>query len=1276
MKLIFFFLICLPVISRAQVDADFTVSDSSGCTSLMVCITNLSTGSGTLAYSWDFGNGQTSSLQNPWCVNYLTPGAFTITLTVTNGSETDVCTQLIQVFAKPSAAFSYTGTTQGCIPLNISFFDQSTIGSAPISSWNWDFGTGDVSNMQNPQYTYSQPGVFGVFFQVTDTNGCSSGVLIDPAVSASTKPVVQFSANPANGCVVPLDVQFTNNTTGNSPLQFNWDFGDGNSSTQQDPLHTYTALGVYSVTLSVIDAYGCSADTTIPGMINISDVTASFITSTGYMTLCPNQVFQFINTSGNSTVYWDFGNGATSIISNPWMIYPNPGIFNVTLIAGYGLPCADTIVVPITVQDVQTSVLVDPPSGYSCQLPATFILSYNGSTSADNFQWTVQTPLVPISSDSSSIIAQFTQSGIYYFSLIVTSQFGCLDTVSDYLIIDAITTAINIDTLAGGCIPYNVGFSSATYSNEPLTNWEWDFGDGNSSTQQNPQHLYTQTGEYTVTLFVLNDAGCTATATFDIESGSHQTPDFTISTDTTCAQNTVYFTNNTVDSTLVDTWTWSFGDNNFEPQWLFDTDTGYIVISLITNFNGCTDTLEIDSMLYVLGPIINNITPIINCDSAYKRVYELSLVDAHYWDWDMGDGTTFLNTTDSTVEHTYSSTGHYWVAVYAYNNSTNCVFKDSIQVQITDIIADFIPVTDTICYGTTLSFDASDSQNATQYSWTLDGLAAGTGVNPTIGPFGSNGTFPVQLIAYDQFGCADTADAEITVTRPVVDFVADTLSGCSPFIVELSSLSYSNVGVSVCSWNFGDATPPDSGNTVQHIYNITNTYAGFDVTLTVTDSIGCINSYTKPQYITLSHPLTNYSCSSNTVCLGSQIVFYNSSSAVAPSSYYWDFGNSTNSILTSPTITYTQSGIYTVSLTVTDSYGCTNTLISPDYIEIQKAIADFTVISTDTNCYPFMPVITNNSPIDFGPVYEWDFGDGFISQSHTPFHTYSLPGDYWMVYTITTSAGCTDNDSVLIHVGGPFAYINIIPDSTCLGEEVVFSMTDSINIQLVNWNFGDGSGSHDFSTSHIYSFAPPNNEFYISMIYCSEPTCCMAAESDTIVVHENNTLFSFSSNPSGGNSVPLNVQYINNTTGNLPLQFLWDFGDGGSSTQQNPLHTYVNFGTYTVSLSVTDNYGCTSDTTITGMIVITDVYAPFISDAGIITVFPNPTSDFAIIELPEFSKANDLTLIIYDVNGNIVGTEKIKATQTKIDTGGFTKGIYFLKVLNKNGVSVAKMVIQ
>lgn len=152
----------------------------------------------------------------------------------------------------PTADFSGSPTS-GCPTLTVNFTDQST---GDITDWSWDFGDGATSTAQNPTHDYANPGTYTVSLTVTgpggsDTNTKTDYITVeDPAVTAD------FSGTPTTGDA-PLDVSFTDQSTG--ATSWSWDFGDGGTSTAQNPTHTYTTAGVYTVTLTASNA--CGSDT-------------------------------------------------------------------------------------------------------------------------------------------------------------------------------------------------------------------------------------------------------------------------------------------------------------------------------------------------------------------------------------------------------------------------------------------------------------------------------------------------------------------------------------------------------------------------------------------------------------------------------------------------------------------------------------------------------------------------------------------------------------------------------------------------------------------------------------------------------------------------------------------------------------------------------------------------------------------------------------------------------------------------------------------------------
>ena len=245
-------------IVQAQPTAKFTSDIISGCNPIVVSFTNQSTG-GPTTWFWDFGNGNTSTLQNPQ-VSYTVSGSYTVSLKATNssGSNTISKTAYITVFKNPTANLTATSATNGCVPFTIGFSDQSIEGDGVVSKWTWDFGDGGISAAKNPTYTYSTSGVYNVSLHVVDINGCSDTRVYTSYITVNSKPKPQFSVNTSTYCSIPAAVTFTNSSTGNGTLTYRWDFGDGNTANSKDTTYTYLTSGTYNVKLVVTDQNGCS----------------------------------------------------------------------------------------------------------------------------------------------------------------------------------------------------------------------------------------------------------------------------------------------------------------------------------------------------------------------------------------------------------------------------------------------------------------------------------------------------------------------------------------------------------------------------------------------------------------------------------------------------------------------------------------------------------------------------------------------------------------------------------------------------------------------------------------------------------------------------------------------------------------------------------------------------------------------------------------------------------------------------------------------------------
>lgn len=240
--------------------AAFSGTPTSGTAPVTVQFTDSSTNSPT-AWNWNFGDGQTSTSQSP-SHQYNSAGTYTVTLTASNGagSDSETKTSYITVSASipaPVAGFS-ANVTSGTIPLTVRFTDSST--GSP-TTWSWNFGDGVTSTQQNPTHTYNEAGYNTVTLTVTNAGGSDTETKTEYILvnEPSPAPTSAFSANKTTG-KIPLTVQFTDGSI-NNPDSWLWNFGDGTTSTAQNPSHTYSTNGTFTVTLTTSNDYGDDTET-------------------------------------------------------------------------------------------------------------------------------------------------------------------------------------------------------------------------------------------------------------------------------------------------------------------------------------------------------------------------------------------------------------------------------------------------------------------------------------------------------------------------------------------------------------------------------------------------------------------------------------------------------------------------------------------------------------------------------------------------------------------------------------------------------------------------------------------------------------------------------------------------------------------------------------------------------------------------------------------------------------------------------------------------------
>ncbi|MGM0945385.1 MAG: MBG domain-containing protein [Bacteroidota bacterium] len=248
--------------------AAFRLSPAEACSeTITVFFTDLSTDVDT--WFWEFGNGGTSTAKNP-IFSYTSFGEFTVRLTASN-SVTGCSSITEKVFSNQPVSADFTAnTTFGCGPLTVDFEDRSE----GATSWNWDFGDGTTSTEQNPSHTYQSPGTFTVSLSVNTGSTCTDSMTKTNYVQV-IGPDLEFSVDKESGNG-PLEVQFTDNSISSAPLISRlWNFGDGSTSSSQNPTHTYSNGGLYTVSLTVSYLDGCSMTLTKTDFIEVFEVELS-----------------------------------------------------------------------------------------------------------------------------------------------------------------------------------------------------------------------------------------------------------------------------------------------------------------------------------------------------------------------------------------------------------------------------------------------------------------------------------------------------------------------------------------------------------------------------------------------------------------------------------------------------------------------------------------------------------------------------------------------------------------------------------------------------------------------------------------------------------------------------------------------------------------------------------------------------------------------------------------------------------------------------------------
>ena len=1149
-----------------SIHASYSITRPAGSTNTIV-LNNLSSPTSDIHYiGWDFGDGQmiTTSSLSPITHVYGASGLFTVCLLVKRDSTcmSDTC-QPVQIQVPTTcnlqAACSYNVDT-------IHHIVNYTNLSSPITSIDsvtWVFGDSTVSHDLNPSHTYASAGSYNVCLYIAQTSvpgtvPCTSHYCHTVNIPATTVPCNVTAGFTITAGNTPGVFYFTNTTT---PVATNdsltWSFGDSTSSSAFSPTHTYLHSGTYNVCLIVkrnngsstpCVSYICHTVTVnIPPVCNIQAAFSYTVDSLTHTIHCTN-----LSSGTIDTLYWSFGDSTTSFDHNPSHTYANSGTYTVCLnVVHYNtsgtVPCTShycqNINIPSTTAPCNITAAYTYQTG-SASGSVYFNNATIGLSPTDSITWIFGDSSA--NSHDANPVHVYNHAGTYSACLIVkkspySGTTPCISYVCHNITIALVCNLAASFTFTTDTATRTVHFTNT--STTPADSLVWFFGDGTSSSLQNPVHTYANYGVYNICLKLKNAPVVGSTAVCQNYSCHLDTiPAPTSSCNVTAgftfaAGNTpgvFYFNNTTTPVATNDSLTWTFGDstssNAYNPVHTY-LHSGTYTVCLIVRRNSNTSSTPCVS--YICHTITVTLAPACNLAASFTYTNDSATNTVHFTNtsstqadstfWYFGDGTS--SSLQNPV-HTYANAGVYTICLKIKN----------------------VPVagTTTLCQS---------------YSCHID-------------------TIPVQVNP-----CNLTASYTYQSGSPSGSVY---FNNSTPGLASTDSVT----------WIFGDSSANSHDVNPVHIFQHSGTY---NVCLIVkkspsTSSTPCISYVCHNITVTVTPVCSLAASFTFTTDTATHVVHFTNTSTTPADSTFWFFGDGTTSSLQNPVHTYANAGVYNICLKIKNATPAGTTALCQSYSCHQDTIpatiapcnitAGFNITAGNT---PGVFYFTNTTtPIATNDSLVWSFGDSTTSNAYSPTHTYLHSGTYnvCLVVRRNNNNGSTPCVSYICHtvtvtippvcnIQAAFSYTVDSATHTihCTNLSTPVSSADSIT-----WTFGDSSISHDFNTSHTYA----NSGTYsvcLTVVHYTTPGAapCTSHYCHTVTIPAQVTICNFPISYvwSADSSNHSTIHYTNNSIpGVSSATAIWSFGDGTTASTWNATHTYANPGRYFVCLRVQVSNTC------------------------------------------------------------------------------------------------------
>ncbi len=1185
-----------------------TANITSGCAELKVDFTSPDASS----YYWDFGDTNSSSLQNP-THSYIQPGEYVVKLFDVQGG-----TQIgndIQIKVFPEIQISANADVrEGCAPLTVNFSSQIQIDpELEIDSIIWTFGNGASLSGQNVTYTYLLAGEFNVSVKVITKNDikCDAPLILEKFIDVEG-PRTNFRSDKEIACDVPAEFTFVNTTPDRNDFEFLWEFGDNTTSQEINSVtHTFQNEGLYEVSLTATSPRGCSVTKT--RKINIGSPN---ITTEIEDTVCLESSVLLGNTTLADSFVWNFTladinlefDDFDPLVKSPTVSFDSSGIQQIilTAIAEDGCETTDTLSVFVEIPNSEYTLGPDIACADMVNIEYT---AQNPNHIRYQFITDIREPnsFNVFTEPTGSVLYEQPEREAYYINyadsiitrLIVTSIHGC-ESETDLAFHFQKAEAFFTPSQVAGCVPFDITFFDKTFAEGTVISREWDFDDGTTLNLGNNdtivQHTYTEPGEYEVTLKITDEFGCedvsrpvqilvldkpepqggTTGLPGDIPPGVPPLPN---DSQPFCLGEEFSFPTGVVDSLTLLHFEGDSGRLNHCPLSINSIhsflDTGTYVTSFILETAGILmDSITLQRTYDIVGTKAQ-----LSCEMNCEKPYEVDFnghqsLYADKYEWYLEDS---LVSSEIEFQYTFKEEGDYKIVLQTYDEESDCAHKDSTIIYIRDLQAK-IAIPDKICAQAPFLLDATQSKSVQNscvagYRWDFDLQRPREVATDTISHTFQPGRQNIMLTVTDINGCTDTDEVTIEAFCINAEFISDSLI-CLPSSPILENISSADTTIVSYEWNFGNG----SSTELQPNYEFTEADISdifeadtIQVLLSIEDVLGCTSEY--EHFFTLYEIPSRIFLDNGPVICEDEIINFRADDFTAGGSslnFEWDFGNLGIENGQNISVEFSESGDIPFTMTYTEkATGCQGKIDSTIFVKMNPQAGFSTEFDEqETICAGDQVQFTNETISEDMMLYKWTFQRGEPSTLENPRVEFTK-GTFEVSLVATTFFGCMDTFTRSYTFVEPEGDILVDDDMICPGEEITLTLINAEDVESFTWDLGDGTQIDNVNPiMHTYGQESIGGMFTPAIILRSEGLGCERSLNLPINISSLTADFQATQGNCPG-EVQLSSDFNN------PESLRWEIGNQVIENDPNPLITVdSDEDSLLISLFVIDNFGC------------------------------------------------------------------------------------------------------